>query len=152
MLTIAPARSAAELDQALAIRRAVFIKEQRVSEAEEMDGQDAAADHYLTRLDGEPVATARVRHLEGGRLAKIERVAVLRAARGRGIGRLLMLRILDDLALRGVPAVKLNAQLAVTEFYVRLGFVPRGEVFLEANIPHVEMHRPIMPAGATARP
>lgn len=41
-------------------RRVVFIEEQGVSEAEEIDDLDAAALHLLARLDGRPVGTARL--------------------------------------------------------------------------------------------
>ncbi len=39
----------------------------------------------------------------------------------------------------GPPSAYLHAQTEVAEFYGRLGFMQRGEVFIEAGIPHVAM-------------
>ena len=47
-----------------------------------------------------------------------------------------MIRALDDIIVG--PAV-LNAQLQVENFYTRLGFVAKGDVFQEAGIDHVRM-------------
>ena len=55
-----------EMAEALAVRRAVFVEEQRISEDEEIDHYDGDpatvtdAVHVLGRLDGRPVATARL--------------------------------------------------------------------------------------------
>ena len=62
--------------------------------------------------------------------------SAVRTARGTGIGKALMDRILADNA--SVPAV-LNAQAEVEGFYAKLGFVPEGEVFQEAGIDHIRM-------------
>ena len=79
---------------AFAIRRRVFVEEQGVSEALEFDGLDEEARHLLASVDGEPAGTLRIRLLEGGRVAKIERVAVLAAQRRHRVGRALMVAAL----------------------------------------------------------
>jgi predicted GNAT family N-acyltransferase len=129
-----------DLADALGIRHDVFCVEQGVPEHEEMDGLDGGARHYLVRRDGLPVGTARVRAL-GGRTYKIERVAIRRPARRAGLGRALMLRLIDDIARAGGSQVVLNAQLAVREFYIGLGFSAVGDIFEEAGIPHIKMCR-----------
>jgi len=44
---------------------------------------------------------------------------------------------LQDIARdRGLPGITLGAQLHAIEFYERLGYTPRGDVFLDANMPH----------------
>lgn len=124
-----------ELEAAFDIRREVFCREQGVSEAEEIDGLDDQCRHYLARADGVAVGTARTRRLAGGEV-KIERVAVLKPYRGRGIGCALMRRLIADL----VPApIVLNAQLHTRGFYEGLGFAAEGGVFQEAGIDHVRM-------------
>lgn len=136
----------ADMAMAFDIRRAVFCREQGVAEAIEIDGLDPECRHYLARLDGAAVGTARVRRLDDG-AAKIERVAVLRRHRETGIGRALMARILADLdaagpaGLAGPAPVVLNAQTRVEGFYARIGFVAEGGEFEEAGIPHVHMVR-----------
>ncbi len=134
-LTIAVVDGEDDMNAAFAIRREVFCGEQGVDEAEEIDGLDALCRHYLARLDGDAVGTARTQTLADGDI-KIERVAVLKPLRGRGIGKALMTRALADI---GAGRVVLNAQLQVESFYARLGFIAEGETFSEAGIDHVRM-------------
>ena len=74
-----------DLTDAFGIRRDVFMDEQGVSAAEEFDGEDEEAVHYVVYVDGYPAGTARLREPEDG-VAKIERVAVRKPYRGNGIG------------------------------------------------------------------
>ena len=125
----------------LAIRRAVFINEQGVAEELEVDGLDAEAIHYLGRLDGRPVATARVRLVDG--CAKVQRVAVLRAARGAGAGAAIMHALMADVArdpaLAAPGGFTLGSQESAVPFYERLGFRVVGAPFMDAGIPHRTM-------------
>ncbi|MFO1201986.1 MAG: GNAT family N-acetyltransferase [Tabrizicola sp.] len=122
------------------LRRVVFIEEQGVSEADEVDGLDPEAIHLLA-FEGEvPVGTARL--LVKGPVGKIGRVCVLPQARGTGLGAALILRALE--VLRGQPGVSeayLGSQSQATGFYEKLGFVVEGEEFLDAGIPHRHMRR-----------
>lgn len=135
-LAIAVVDDKADVIAALDIRREVFCVEQGVDESEEIDGLDPECSHYLARLAGEAVGTARTRLLANGGGVKIERVAVRKSLRGRGIGKAIMICVLDDITVG--PAV-LNAQLQVEKFYARLGFIAKGDVFQEAGIDHVRM-------------
>ncbi len=121
-----------------ALRRAVFIEEQGVPEADEVDDQDDQAVHLLARLDGVPVGTARL--LAYGGTGKVGRVCVLQSARGTGLGAALMQQTVAQFrAMPGVTKVTLGAQLTAVPFYERLGFVPYGDVFLDAGIDHRNM-------------
>ena len=138
-VAIVQARSPDQLEQALAIRRAVFVVEQGVSEALEIDGLDEQAEHLLALLDGEPVGTLRLRLLEGGRIAKIERVAVLEPARGGRVGHALVRDALERAAARHAREARLHAQTIAAAFYAPFGFVAYGPEFEEDGIPHVAM-------------
>ena len=128
----------ADLAPCLAIRRSVFIEEQNVSEAEEVDGRDAECLHYLTVMDGEPVATARVLPL--GDVAKIQRVAVLEKMRLRYLGSELMRFIIADLAQDArFSSAKLGSQTHAIGFYEKLGFTAYGPEYDDAGIPHRDM-------------
>ena len=120
-----------------AIRREVFCVEQGVSEDHEIDGRDPECRHYLLRVAGRTIGTARVRPVETG-VAKIERVAILKPYRGRGLGFGLMRHVLRELD-RGRAV--LHAQTHSESFYRALGFETEGEPFEEAGIPHVRMVR-----------
>ncbi|WP_311062907.1 GNAT family N-acetyltransferase [Halomonas sp. DWK9] len=118
------------------IRRVVFIDEQHVPQEEEWDGRDADCLHFVALLNDEPVGTARL--LPDGHIG---RVAVLRSARGTGIGYQLMEATIEAARSAGHTHAALSAQLHALAFYERLGFVAHGEVFMDAGIPHREMVR-----------
>ncbi len=128
------------LAEAFAVRRAVFVDEQDVPEAIEMDDHDATATHFLARdtARDEPVGTARLRFPDAA-TAKAERVAVLRPYRGEGLGRQLMERVENEAREQGCSRMALHAQTHVEDFYAKLGYETVSDVFTEANIPHVEM-------------
>ena len=127
-----------ELPDCLAIRRTVFVEEQAVPEALEVDGLDDEAIHYLGRLNDRPIATARVRIVDG--VSKVQRVAVLHDERGKGAGAAIMRAIMVDDALP--RAFTLGSQQSAVGFYERLGFRVVGEPFMDAGIPHLTMVYP----------
>jgi predicted GNAT family N-acyltransferase len=122
------------------IRRTVFCDEQGVDAAEEFDDadRDSATRHYLALLGGEPVGAARLRLLDA-HTAKVERVAVLRALRRRGLGEALMRRTIADARSAGADSIVIHAQKQAEAFYTRIGFEARGAGFTEAGIPHGRM-------------
>ena len=136
-LTIREVDGRNDMAACLAVRREVFCVEQGVPEALEMDGRDPECRHYLLRLAGRAVGAARVRPVGAG-AAKIERVAILAAFRGRGLGFALMRHVLDR---SGRDRAVLHAQAHSESFYRALGFDSEGEPFEEAGILHVRMTR-----------
>ncbi len=121
-----------------ALRRTVFIVEQNVPEADEMDDLDGDAVHLLATDDTDhPVATARL--LVKDDIGKIGRVCVLADHRGAGMGAALMRAAIDALAVRGVRQVRLGSQTHAMGFYEKLGFVAEGPVYDDAGIPHRDM-------------
>ena len=138
-IAITEPRSPAEIERARAIRRRVFVEEQGTGEALEFDGLDDQACHLLASVDGEPAGTLRVRLLERGRIAKIERVAVLPAQRRHRVGRALMVAALDFSRTQGAREARVHAQMVVQAFYAGLGFAPFGNAFDEDGIRHIAM-------------
>lgn len=136
----------AVLEACHALRRLVFVEEQRVEAALEWDELDALAEHFLARRreDGAAVGTARLRVVDGS--AKAERVAVRPEARQSGIGRLLMKALEERARAQGCGEVVLNAQLTALPFYEALGYVAEGPVFEEAGIDHRAMRRRLFDA------
>ena len=123
------------------IRTRVFVEEQRIAQALEWDDADAGALHAVAynRL-GQAVATARLLQPAPG-VAKVGRMAVHQALRGSGIGRQMLDALLDAARARGDSEATLHAQCSAESFYRAAGFQPRGEIFDEAGIPHIEMAR-----------
>lgn len=145
-ITICKITRPEDLEKCFHIRTVVFIEEQQVPAAEEIDGLDPEADQFLLSVDGVPTATARVRYLDN--IAKIERVAVLKVRRGLNIGRRLMEYIIADIHHRpDITTLKLGAQTQVIGFYQKLGFTAHGAEFLDAGIKHQWMTRPCKEQG-----
>ena len=124
----------------IALRRAIFIEEQGIAEADEIDDLDDQAVHLLATIDDQPVGTARL--LIDGDLGKIGRICVLPAQRGTGLGAALVEASMGYLrALPGVARAKLGAQDHAIGFYAKLGFEPVGPFYDDAGIPHQDMIR-----------
>lgn len=148
-MIVAIAGTEAERQAAFDIRRAVFIEEQAIPEAEEWDDHDATATHLLARIDGRPAATARL--IAAGDTAKIGRVAVLAEWRGAGLGRQVMARALHLAAEHGFARAVLEAQLYAIPFYEGLGFVAEGPEFDDGSgILHRRMSRDLAPREVSA--
>ena len=143
-LNIKQISSEADMECAFKIRRLVFCDEQKVDEKEEFDGLDNQCRQYLVERAGNAIATARIRK-KGHKLLKIERVAVLKENRGKGIGQKLMKWIIRDIKLDAGETLALHSQCHAQSFYEGLGFKKIGNTFDEAGIPHVymEFHPPL---------
>jgi predicted GNAT family N-acyltransferase len=118
------------------IRMEVFVQEQNVPADLEMDDRDAACLHAVAYdAAGTPLGTGRL--LPDGHIG---RMAVLRNARGAGIGGAILKGLIEKARERGDQKVVLSAQTHAAEFYLAHGFAMAGDVFYEAGIPHIEMH------------
>ncbi|NLP11630.1 GNAT family N-acetyltransferase [bacterium] len=126
-----------ELIKAYMVRAIVFLEEQKVSYAEEVDEHEYACVHILGETGGEPMAAGRMRFL--GDVAKLERICVRQAWRGQDQGHRLVDFMLDVARQRGFKKFKMHAQSHLTHFYSRHGFQPIGDLFDEAGIPHIMM-------------
>jgi predicted GNAT family N-acyltransferase len=126
-----------ELAKAYTIRKRVFVREQGVPEEIEIDRDDKRAIHFLALESGKAIGTARVVMRRGS--AKIGRMAVLKAYRGRGIGTKLLKRAIVMAKKQGAQQIYLHAQVPVIGFYQAMAFQCIGPVFKEAGIPHRKM-------------
>ncbi|MEM9541033.1 MAG: GNAT family N-acetyltransferase [Cyanobacteria bacterium P01_E01_bin.42] len=127
-----------EIENLRAIRKQVFQDEQNVAFELEFDGKDETSEHFLAYWQGKAVGTARLRFLEVGS-AKVERLAVLKAARGKNIATQLMEAVLARAREKQAKQAIANVQTYIQELYRKLGFEPVGEQFAEAGIPHIKM-------------
>ena len=153
MIDIIPISSPADLNIAFAIRRQVFVEEQHVAAEEEYDEFEATSTHFLARLDTIPCGTARWRRTSNG--VKLERFAVLKAYRKRGIAKALVQAVLNDVfsqqpqrpvrrsgTAEPIERIYLHAQVTAMPLYAGFGFVPVGLLFDEAGIQHQKMVLP----------
>ncbi|MFC2051978.1 GNAT family N-acetyltransferase [Chloroflexota bacterium] len=129
-----------ELETALELRRQVFSLEQGIAESLVCDAQDREALQIIVKSGNAIIGTARIRFL-GDNCAKIERMAVSRGWRRRGIGRGIMIFLTDELKRRCVDKTVLHAQHDVVNFYKSMGYGISGAPFEEVGVKHFLMER-----------
>jgi predicted GNAT family N-acyltransferase len=129
------------------IREQVFVLEQGVPPEIEIDGNDEEAHHFVGFLDGVPVACGRLQ--DNG---KISRMAVLPVHRGRNFGRQVLEAIIARARELNLQRLYLHAQAHAGGFYRKAGFVASGDIFDEADIPHVAMMMDLSEGIADADP
>ena len=136
MIAIKPWQEAEK--EAYPIRKAVFIEEQGVPEAMELDEFDPIAQHALAYRGLDCIGTARL-VIYPDHQARIGRMAVLPAYRRQGVGGQLLGALLENGKSQGVAEFELHAQLSAMPFYERFGFIAHGAIYDEAGIAHRDM-------------
>ena len=133
-----------ELARIYRARQQVFTIEQDciyldADEADELSYHVAA----WSSVQAEPLAYARlvdpgVKYAE----PSMGRVITTAAARGTGLGRELVKRVLAlSGQLHAGQGIRISAQSRLRRFYSELGFEAVGEDYMEDGIPHIEMLR-----------
>lgn len=129
-----------ELYTILTLRTNVFVVEQACPYPE-VDGKDPNCLHLLGTINGELVAYLRI--LPAGLRydeVSIGRVVINPSHRGKGLGRLMMEQAIHCITNEWKESqIKIGAQAYLEKFYQSLGFEPVSEVYLEDDIPHLDM-------------
>lgn len=121
---------------AMDIRRRVFVEEQGFND--EFDDIDKNAYHVVIFVKERYAATGRLFKDKNGN-AHIGRIAVLRDFRNRSLGSFII-AILEKKALElNLNNIELSAQIQAMDFYIKLGYSPVGEEYLDENCPHIKM-------------
>ncbi|MBN3584489.1 GNAT family N-acetyltransferase [Algoriphagus aestuarii] len=140
MLRVEKISTEEDLNEVFSIRKKVFVEEQEVAAEDEYDEFENTSSHFLATLDGVPVGTARWRITENG--VKLERFAVLKEARGKGVGQALVETVLTDIKSDSGTEGKLkylHAQISAVPLYSKFNFKKVGNIFEECNILHYKM-------------
>lgn len=136
------ALSLAELYEVLELRSLVFVVEQNCV-YQDIDHKDQKAVHLLGDVEGKLVAYARL--FDAGiyfENASIGRVIVHPEARAKKYGHELMHVAIEQIKnLFDKENITISAQLYLQKFYESHGFMPTSEVYLEDDIPHIEMKK-----------
>ncbi len=140
-LTIKLVETEEEMEAAIGVRFRVFVAEQQVPVAEELDEFDATATHAIAIHQGQVVGTGRVLYGNEDTAARIGRMAVDAQWRRQGIGSRILKFLEEEATAQGVDTYVLNAQEYVKEFYAARGYVQQGGTFMEVDIPHVVMRK-----------
>ncbi len=122
------------------LRQKVFIDEQHVPEELEWDGEDQEAVHFLA-MDANQKPAGCIRLLPTG---QISRLCVLSEQRNNGVGSSLLIAAEEAARAKGMEEIFLHAQTHATSFYEAAGFSVSGGIFMDANIPHRQMFKPLL--------
>lgn len=129
-----------EYQDAIFIRRKVFVEEQDVPLHMELDEFDQEAIHFVA-YDGDiSFGAGRIRTIEPT-IGKIERVCILPKYRGKNLGNLMMQCMEDYAQTKDFIKLKLNAQSQALPFYEKRNYIITSPEFLEAGIPHRAMEK-----------
>ena len=129
-----------EYNDAILIRRKVFVEEQDVPLHLELDEYDSSAIHFIAYDEEIAFGAGRIRKVEPF-VGKIERVCILSEFRGKNLGNLLMQSMEDYATEKGFRKLKLNAQSYALPFYEKRNYTITSPEFLEAGIPHRAMEK-----------
>lgn len=127
-----------EITSAKEVRRQVFQLEQGIDEKTDFDGKDEKADHIIACFNDKVVGTIRIRYTES-KIAKLERLAVLKEHRKIGVGKKILEYVINYLKEKGIKSLTLDSQYHAKGFYEKFGFEEEGESFEEAGIKHIKM-------------
>lgn len=134
------ALSVHELYDVLRLRSEIFVVEQNCVYLD-LDGKDKVALHLIGEYEGKIVAHARL--FKPGISfdnASIGRVVVDANYRTKKWGHDLMREAIAGIASQyNETAITIGAQLYLRKFYESHGFVKTSEMYLEDDIPHIEM-------------
>ena len=136
------ALSVNELYDLLKLRSEIFVVEQNCVYLD-LDGKDKVALHLFGEFEGKIVAHARI--FKAGISfdnASIGRVVVDANYRDRKWGHDLMREAIAGIAKHyDEVKITIGAQLYLKKFYESHGFVQSSEMYLEDDIPHIDMKR-----------
>lgn len=136
--------STIQLYELIKLRVDVFVVEQNCPYPE-LDNKDIKSGvyHLLGYQQNKLVACARL--LPKGvsyDSVSIGRVATHGDYRGDGLGHQLMAEAVEQsMKIWDYPAITIGAQAHLEAFYAKHGFAKISEVYLEDDIPHIDMYR-----------
>lgn len=131
-----------QLYDILKLRSEIFVVEQNCVYLD-IDGKDKLALHLFGEFEGKIVAYSRL--FKAGISfdnASIGRVVVDANYRDRKWGHDLMREAISAIKLHFAESqITIGAQLYLKKFYENHGFIQTSEMYLEDDIPHIEMKR-----------
>lgn len=134
--------SSGELYEVLQLREKVFIVEQNCV-YQDIDGKDLKALHLIGEFEKKIVAYARM--FQAGDYfenASIGRVVIDPDYRDRKWGFEMMRQAISGIeTFFNQTKITISAQLYLQRFYEKLGFIKTSDMYLEDDIPHIEMKR-----------
>lgn len=131
------------INDCVAIREAVFVKEQGVPlelEVDEMDSPGSGCTHFLL-LEGEKCIGTFRGFFETVDTVHLQRFCILKEFRGLGYGKEAFDFAAEYFRTKGAVRLTFGAQCSAIGFYERCGCEAVSDVFLDAGLPHRTMEK-----------
>ena len=122
-------------EDAAFVRKTVFMQEQGFEN--EFDEIDTIANHVTIYEEDQLVGCARTFTQENQKEVHIGRIAILKPYRKMGYGSKLVQACMSQ--YDNTVDFILSSQLDKRAFYESLGFVARGDIYMDESVPHIEM-------------
>ncbi|MFA9463448.1 MAG: GNAT family N-acetyltransferase [Velocimicrobium sp.] len=120
-----------DLSEVFAIRREVFVKEDKLLECNEFDGLDTMCVHALISVEGKNLGTGRI--LYNGDEYRIGHICILKEERGKKYGDFIVRMLIDKAFLSGADEIMVGSKISAVSFYETIGFVKIGEEYRDAS-------------------
>ena len=133
--------TADEIYEILRIRSEVFVVEQNCA-FQDCDNDDQNSYHIFTAENDRIVSYLRVlkRGISYNEIS-IGRVLVAKDHRGKGVAKELLIKAIEFIEnTLNECEIRISAQEYLKEFYSSLGFEISSDMYLEDEIPHIEMY------------
>ena len=134
------ALSVVELYQILRLRSEIFVVEQNCV-YQDLDNKDQKALHLFGEFEGKIIAYSRL--FKAGdyfECSSIGRVVVDKNYRDKKFGHELIKQGISEIRNHfNEENITISAQLYLKKFYETHGFIQTSEMYLEDDIPHIEM-------------
>jgi len=128
-----------EIHEIFKLRVDIFVVEQ-ICPYPEIDGKDFDAWHLFCIDDNSIVAYARL--LAPGisfKESSIGRVVVKKTYRNKKIGFELIEKAVIEVSKLYGESIQIGAQAHLEKFYESVGFIKNSDIYLEDDIPHIDM-------------
>ena len=126
------ATAAAEI---ISVRRKVFVVERRFDKKMLYDKFDTDSFHLIATNEGEQTIGCG-RLTRDGRLG---RIAVLIDQRGKGIGTMILGRLIKIAEQNQIKNISLNTERDLVNFYQQQSFAETGPVYMKQGVPYQHM-------------
>lgn len=132
-----------DFSDAYKLRYDIFVNEQGFEK--ELDEYDAISYHLVIyySADGKylPVACGRIYNDRDSKTFRLGRICVSEKMRGQGLGLELMKALEAKAAELGAERLLLGAQQRAMEFYIKAGYQPCGELYMDEFCEHINMYK-----------
>lgn len=133
-----------QLEDALFVRREVFVKEQGIPSPLEQDQYDANSQHIVVYHQSKPIAAGRVRKITE-KVAKVDRVCVLPDFRRQQVG-VKMMEVLEEFAILNhqshtIDTIKIHAQSHAVPFYEVQNYKITSPEFIDGGMAYRAMEK-----------